>query len=50
MVKPGESLVVEVSLRGEAKGGGWDLQGVGKVGDSVAVQGRFRLIALERDS
>ena len=44
MVRPGQSLTVEVTLRGAAKDGvGWDLQGVGKVDDNVAVQGRFRL-------
>ena len=46
MVRPGQTLRVEVTLRGEADDGGWDLQGVGKVDDQVAVQGRFRLSPL----
>lgn len=46
MVRPGEALSVEVTLRGEAEQG-WDLQGVGKVKEQVAVQGRFRLMPLE---
>jgi hypothetical protein len=42
---------VEVTLRSETSGGpdatpSWDLQGVGKVNDQVAVQGRFRLAPL----
>lgn len=47
MVRPGEALTVEVSLRGAAEdGGGWELAGVGKVRGQVAVQGRFRLAPL----
>ena len=52
MVRPGETLTVEVTLRSsdqEAPGNapgttpGWELAGVGRVRDDVAVQGRFRL-------
>jgi 3-hydroxyacyl-[acyl-carrier-protein] dehydratase len=49
MVRPGQTLRVEVTLRsGDASGGsgGYDLQGVGTVDDQVAVQGRFKLTPL----
>ncbi len=49
MVRPGQSLQVEVTLRGSAGEGAaktWDLNGIGKVEDQVAVQGRFFLTAL----
>ncbi len=50
MVRPGQSLRVEVTLRGESRGDtgipAWDLNGVGKVDDQVAVQGRFFLTPL----
>ncbi len=42
MVRPGESLRVEVTLRARDEQG-WELEGVGTVGDQTAVQGRFRL-------
>ncbi len=59
MVRPGQTLKVEVTLRpakpdaagaGGAGGAGaatsWELDGVGKVDDQVAVQGRFKLAPL----
>jgi len=49
MVRPGQSLKVEVTLRGVTGEGNarvWDLNGIGKVEDQVAVQGRFFLTAL----
>ena len=45
MVRPGQSLQVEVTLRGRDDTG-YDFQGVGRVDDQVAVQGRFRLTPL----
>ena len=45
MVKPGQSLIVEVTLKGE-KDGQWQLVGTGKVDGSVAVQGKFAMAAL----
>lgn len=42
MVRPGQSLVVEVTLQGR-KDGQWMMTGVGRVNDSVAVQGKFSL-------
>ena len=45
MVKPGQSLIVEVTLKGE-KDGQWQLVGTGKVDGSVAVQGKFAMTAL----
>ena len=42
MVRPGESLEVKVTLR-KRDGHAYDFQGIGTVGDQVAVQGRFRL-------
>ncbi len=45
MVRPGEALTVEVTCSGE-KDGCWQLAGVGKVNDTVAVQGKFALIPL----
>lgn len=45
MVKPGQSLDVTVTLR-KRDGHDYDFQGVGKVGDSTAVQGRFTLAPL----
>ncbi len=52
MVRPGQSLKVEVTLRPSAGGGpgqGWEFQGVGSVNDEPAVQGRFRLALLEKE-
>jgi 3-hydroxyacyl-[acyl-carrier-protein] dehydratase len=50
MVRPGQSLQVDVTLRGETKADDgsilWDFNGIGKVEDSVAVQGRFLLAPL----
>lgn len=49
MVRPGQSLQVEVTLRGvtgEGLGRIWDLSGTGTVDGTVAVQGRFFLTAL----
>lgn len=45
MVRPGESLRVDVRLRG-VDGDAWDLEGIGTVDDQTAVQGRFRLTPL----
>ncbi len=45
MVRPGESLVVEVSVR-KREGDAIDFEGVGRVGDREAVKGRFRLRVL----
>ncbi|MCE9592104.1 MAG: beta-hydroxyacyl-ACP dehydratase [Planctomycetes bacterium] len=45
MVRPGESLKVEVTLRKRDEKG-YEFEGVGSVGDKVAVQGRFRLTPL----
>ena len=45
MVRPGQCLWIEVFLRGE-QGNQFDLTGVGKVHDQVAVQGRFTLTPL----
>jgi len=42
MVRPGQSLRVEVVLR-KQRDDGWEFDGVGRVNDQVAVQGRFRL-------
>lgn len=42
MVRPGQTLDVTVTLR-KRDGHGYDFQGVGKVGEQVAVQGRFSL-------
>jgi 3-hydroxyacyl-[acyl-carrier-protein] dehydratase len=49
MVRPGQALKVEVTLRGKADDGSFDLQGVGYVGDDVAVQGRFSLTPMPVD-
>ena len=46
MVRPGQSLTVEVVIRGRDDEG-IELAGVGKVGDQVAVQGRFRMAPLD---
>jgi 3-hydroxyacyl-[acyl-carrier-protein] dehydratase len=45
MVRPGQSLEVEVSLR-KREGGGWQFQGTGTVEQQMAVQGRFTLSPL----
>lgn len=42
MVRPGQTLDVTVTLR-KREGHTYDFQGVGKVGQQVAVQGRFSL-------
>ncbi|MBX2850387.1 MAG: polyketide synthase dehydratase domain-containing protein [Phycisphaeraceae bacterium] len=42
MVRPGQTLDVTVTLR-KRDGHAYDFQGVGKVGEQVAVQGRFSL-------
>jgi len=42
MVRPGQTLRVEVTLRDKADDG-WELAGVGTVNEQTAVQGRFRL-------
>jgi len=42
MVRPGEALTVQVTLR-KRDGHVYDFQGTGKVGEQVAVQGRFQL-------
>lgn len=46
MVRPGQCLTLEVKRR-RAVAGGWELDGVGRVDDQVAVQARFRLVALD---
>lgn len=46
MVRPGQSLQVEVAIRSRDENG-YELTGVGKVGDQVAVQGRFRMAPLD---
>ena len=45
MVRPGQSLRLEVTLRGEDEEG-WEIAGVGTVEGQVAVQGRFRVAPL----
>lgn len=45
MVRPGETLAVEVTLR-KRDGHRYDFQGTGTVGGRVAVQGRFSLTPL----
>ncbi len=45
MVRPGQSLRLEVTLRGQ-DGDGWEIAGVGTVDGQVAVQGRFRVAPL----
>lgn len=45
MVRPGQSLRVQVTLRGRDDAG-YEFQGVGTVDQQVAVQGRFRLSPL----
>ncbi len=51
MVRPGETLVVEVTLKKHEPGDDavkptWEFTGVGKVNDQIAVQGKFRLTPL----
>ncbi len=45
MVRPGQSLTVEVTLRGRDDAG-FDFNGTGTVEGAVAVKGRFRLTPL----
>ncbi|MBL4699882.1 MAG: beta-hydroxyacyl-ACP dehydratase [Phycisphaeraceae bacterium] len=45
MVKPGQTLIVEVTCKGK-KDGKWQMVGIGKVDGNVAVQGKFALAAL----
>ena len=47
MVRPGQTLRVEVTLRGR-DGEGYELAGIGYVGEVVAVQGRFRIAPLSQ--
>ena len=47
MVRPGQCLKVEVSIRNE-RDDQFELTGMGKVDDQVAVQGRFTLTPIER--
>lgn len=49
MVRPGQSLKVEVTLRKRDDDGGIEFQGLGTVDDQIAVQGRFRLAPLAQD-
>lgn len=49
MVRPGESLNVTVTLR-KREGHVYDFQGVGKVGDQIAVQGRFSLEPVDENA
>lgn len=46
MVRPGQSLKVEVTLRKRDDDGRIEFQGLGTVDDQIAVQGRFRLAPL----
>jgi 3-hydroxyacyl-[acyl-carrier-protein] dehydratase len=46
MVRPGQTLRVEVTLKGMDESG-YDLTGVGSVDEQVAVQGRFKLTRLQ---
>jgi 3-hydroxyacyl-[acyl-carrier-protein] dehydratase len=48
MVRPGQALTVEVTLRQRHEDGSFEFQGVGKVAEQIAVQGRFRLAPLEQ--
>ena len=43
MVRPGQALKVDVTLRKRNDDGTLEFQAVGEVDDEVAVQGRFRL-------
>ncbi|MEM6854910.1 MAG: 3-hydroxyacyl-ACP dehydratase FabZ family protein [Planctomycetota bacterium] len=45
MVRPGQALQVDVTLRKRNDDGSLEFQGVGTVGEDVAVQGRFRLVS-----
>ena len=47
MVRPGQSLTVEVTVRGRTDDGSVDLQGTGSVDGQVAVQGRFTLAPMQ---
>ncbi|MEM8739799.1 MAG: beta-hydroxyacyl-ACP dehydratase [Planctomycetota bacterium] len=47
MVRPGQRLQVDVTVRKRGEDGAVDFQGVGTVEDEVAVQGRFRLVPLK---
>jgi 3-hydroxyacyl-[acyl-carrier-protein] dehydratase len=47
MVRPGESLRVEVTVRSHDESG-WEFMGVGTVDGQVAVQGRFKLSKIPR--
>lgn len=49
MVRPGQTLDVTVTLR-KREGHDYDFQGVGKVGEHVAVQGRFSLAPLNNSN
>ncbi|MEM1109128.1 MAG: 3-hydroxyacyl-ACP dehydratase FabZ family protein [Planctomycetota bacterium] len=46
MVRPGQALQVEVTLRKRGENGDLEFQGTGTVEGEVAVQGRFRLSPL----
>lgn len=48
MVRPGQALKVEVTLR-KCDAGGYDMQGIGEVDGETAVQGRFQLVPLPAD-
>jgi len=45
MVRPGQSLIVEVTIR-DRDDHGYEMAGVGRVEEKVAVQGRFRMAPL----
>lgn len=45
MVRPGQTLAVTVTLR-KRDGHAYEFQGVGKVNEQVAVQGRFSLVPI----
>jgi 3-hydroxyacyl-[acyl-carrier-protein] dehydratase len=47
MVRPGECLKVEVTLKARDPKLGWEFSGVGTVNEQMAVQGKFRLALLE---
>lgn len=54
MVRPGESLEVEITLAGEADGDGWPCRGTGRVRhadgtEKTAVSGRFTMRPVRAD-
>jgi 3-hydroxyacyl-[acyl-carrier-protein] dehydratase len=47
MVRPGECLKVDVTLKSHDPKLGWEFSGIGTVNEQMAVQGKFRLAVLE---